>query len=212
MPITARTAMSRTRPSLPARIAVELREPTDIFFDWGCGRGKDREYFEEMRCEVGSWDPHFKPLPHPNAIPPGYYNFVTCTFVLNTLQEKEERLQCLQDIHNFLPATGKVLLSVRSHKDIEENAKKSNWKRTGDGWTTKSETFQKGFETAELKDLARNIFQDAETIRKEPVIILAYKRVSKASLRVYRQISLFGNFPDKHQAFMVRGKKRGQIK
>lgn len=208
MPITAKTAIPRIRPSIPAQLAIELREPEDIFFDWGCGRGKDHEYYKEMKCEVESWDPHFKPSPHPSTIQPGRYNFVTCTFVLNTLPEREERLQCLQDIHHFLPATGKALLSVRSREDIEGQAKKGKWKRTGDGWTTQRDTFQKGFETTELKDFARKVFQDAETIRKEPVIILAYKRVPKASLRLYRQISLFDNIPDKHQTFMVCSKKR----
>jgi hypothetical protein len=176
LPRTAKTAIARVAPSIPVKLALDLCNPGDIFFDWGCGRGKDIQFLKERNYKVAGWDPYFKPEPKPNTQLKGYYNFVLCSFVLNVLLERQERLACLEAIHDFLPDMGKVLFSARTHKHIEEQAQKGNWVQTKDGWVTKRGTFQKGFTPNELKEFVTIRFQDVEIQLKEPAIVLGYKR------------------------------------
>lgn len=174
MPNTAKTAMARTKPSIPIQMALKLREEGDIFFDWGCGKGGDIEYFKKLNYAIGGWDPYFKPIPHPNEIKQGYYNFVLCTYILNIIPEKKQRLQCLKDIHTFLSLKGKVLITTRSKKEIVKQVGNGNWTKNGDGWITGRGTFQKGFDVQELKDYVHIFFPKVEKIRDNPPSVLAY--------------------------------------
>lgn len=174
MPNTAKTAMARTKPSIPLLMAIALREEGDMFYDWGCGKGCDIKYLKKMKYDVAGWDPYFKQSPHPNEIEQCYYNFVLCTYILNIIPGKDERLQCLKDIHTFLHPKGKALIATRSQKEICQHVRIRKWTKSGDGWITGKGTFQKGFEIQELKDYARIVFQKVETIRVDPPIVLAY--------------------------------------
>lgn len=172
IPASARTAITRHRPSALARIVGEILQPTDMVFDWGCGKGCDLVYYLTKVDTVTGWDPHFEPNQHPKKLP-GAFNVVTCSCVLNVLR-KQEQNTCLQNIANFLPDGGTAYFSVRSKNDIDMN-KKDTWKKKSDGWVTSIGTFQHGFTTDELTSLVEPYFKSVEILKRTPIIIGAYK-------------------------------------
>ncbi len=175
IPPTARTAITRKSPSALAKIIGRQLHPTDMVFDWGCGKGCDLIYYLSKVDTVAGWDPHFKPTPYPAKLA-GLFNIVTCSCVLNVLQENE-RNKCLQEIYNFLPSGGKVYFSVRTKHDIEQNRIKSSkpWKKDDDGWITSRGTFQHGFTSTELKKVIEQYFKSVDIIKKAPCIVGANK-------------------------------------
>lgn len=175
IPPSAKTAITRKSPSALARTVSKLLQPTDMVFDWGCGKGCDLLYYLTKVDTVAGWDPHFKPTPYPSKLAESF-NIITCSCVLNVLQEDERKI-CLQNIHNFLPSDGKVYFSVRTKHDIEQNRIKSKkpWKKEDDGWITNRGTFQHGFTSTELKKILEQYFKSVDIIKKAPVIIGAHK-------------------------------------
>lgn len=172
IPPSARTAITRHRPSALARTVGKLLHPADMVFDWGCGKGCDLLYYLTKVDTVTGWDPHFEPNQHPKKLS-GAFNVVTCSCVLNVLQE-QERITCLQDIASFLPIGGTAYFSVRSKNDIDMN-KKDTWKKKSDGWMTSIGTFQHGFTVDELMGLVEPYFKSVDILKKTPVIIGASK-------------------------------------
>ena len=149
---SARTAVSRHRPSALARTGGEILQPADMVFDWGCGKGCDLLYYLTKVDTAAGWDPHFKPNKHPKKLS-GAFSVVTCSCVLNVLQ-KQERITCIEDIANFLPSTGAAYFSVRSKNDIDMN-RIDTWRKKSDGWVTSIGTFQHGFTADELINLIK---------------------------------------------------------
>lgn len=172
IPPSARTAITRHRPSALARTVGELLQPNDMVFDWGCGKGCDLLYYLSKVDTVAGWDPHFKPNQHPKKLS-GAFNVVTCSCVLNVLQE-QERIICLQDMAGFLPVGGTAYLSVRSKNDINQN-RKETWEKKNDGWITNIGTFQHGFTADELMALIELYFKSVEILKRTPIIIGASK-------------------------------------
>lgn len=169
--MAAKTAIHRNKPSIPARVAVQVCTSKNIF-DYGCGRGRDVAYYKELGFDAGGWDPYY----NPTALLPsgGQYSFITCIFVLNVLP-LHERTHCMYQIHNLLPSGGNAMFAVRSHKEISDAAKKGTWEPRTDGWVTGKNTFQKGFTPDELMHVAGGMFQTVELLRTNPVIVLATK-------------------------------------
>ncbi|MFI5955386.1 DNA phosphorothioation-associated putative methyltransferase [Cryptosporangium sp. NPDC051539] len=88
-----RTAISRDRLSVPARRAVDhgLIDATCSVLDYGCGRGDDLAHFQELGIRATGWDPHYRPQP-----PPAHADVVLLTYVLNTIDDLDERRHTLQ--------------------------------------------------------------------------------------------------------------------
>lgn len=166
------TALHRSSPSFPARMLYEMDLLEGKIFDWGCGRGSDLAYFRSKGFEVEGWDPvHRKETP-PSQFVSESFNLVHCAFVLNTLEDPEERIKVLQEIHDFLPATGYLSLTVRSETDILRR-KKTTWKKHGDGWVTTRGTFQKGYTAEQLVKLITPLYKDIVVISRNPLFVIA---------------------------------------
>lgn len=175
MPASAKTAIGRQNSSAPAKMVVDMVTASDKVFDWGCGRGGDIEYYNANGIDAEGWDPHFKPAPHPSECACDSFNFVTCTFVLNVIKNAHERSHCIESIYDFLPDKGIALFTVRTSRDIEEQARANCWQpQKNGGWITGKGTFQIGFTPAELETLVTE-FDGAETIRKAPLVVIATK-------------------------------------
>lgn len=170
IPSSARTAITRHRPSALAKTIGELFTSTDMVFDWGCGKGCDVQYYLSKVDTVCGWDPHFAPIAHPKKLK-GIFNIVACSCVLNVLT-KQERKECLQSISNFLGNEGTAYFSVRSKQDIDQN-RKDTWEKKGDGWVTSIGTFQHGFTQDELLKLIKPYFKTVDIIKTAPIIVRA---------------------------------------
>jgi 2-polyprenyl-3-methyl-5-hydroxy-6-metoxy-1,4-benzoquinol methylase len=104
-----RTAISRKKPSLPARLLSEMGLLKGRVLDYGCGRGKDAEYFG-----LEKWDPHFSP-----ERPKGRFDTVMCNYVL-CVTPFEEEANILQDIQRYLTPEGTAYISIRN--DISQSS------------------------------------------------------------------------------------------
>lgn len=143
-----KTAMARKTASKPARLLVEgtkFTYPVLSVLDWGCGKGQDVEYFKDHFETVEGYDPYYQP-----ELPTQQFDIVTCSYVLNVIESKDERLKTLRDMLSFLKKKGILLLTVRSTKEVNRHAKRGQWKELNDGWLTYHRTFQKGFNSPEL--------------------------------------------------------------
>jgi DNA phosphorothioation-associated putative methyltransferase len=141
MNVSHRTAMARKAPSSLARTAMDLRPDLlfDSILDWGCGRGYDVAYFNGEGVYSQGYDPHYAP-----EYPRGIFDLVTCTYVLNVCKDYRDRIKCLKEAKKNLKRRGHILVCARSDKEINYLAGKGSWTQHGDGFLTKSGTFQCG--------------------------------------------------------------------
>ena len=72
--------------------------------DYGCGHGFDCDHLEMV-----GYDPYYRPL-----IPNGYFDTITCNYVLNVIESPQEREFVLGAIPLFLKENGKAYISVRN--------------------------------------------------------------------------------------------------
>ena len=102
------TAITRKGPSRPVKY-LEAMELLDInHLDYGCGRGADADH---LNCD--RYDPHYSP-----DLPKGVYDTITCSFVLNVIECKQEREDVLNKIRDLLTRKGKAYVTVR--RDIKK--------------------------------------------------------------------------------------------
>jgi SAM-dependent methyltransferase len=109
------TALNREKPSFPARWLLLNRHLRGEVLDFGCGYGKDVEYFKENDLKAIGYDPHFFPdLPKLGKT----FDRITCSFVFNVLEVESRNLAMMQ-ISRLLKPKGRAFISVR--RDIDES-------------------------------------------------------------------------------------------
>jgi hypothetical protein len=116
-----KTARVRSKPSAPARwlydnIGFELSDDT---LDYGCGRGKDVEYFGIRGWDIngsktGPWRKEDD------------FTTILCSYVLNVIPSENERMQVISHIKKHLTWDGNAYLTVRNDK---KNL--NGWTKTG---------------------------------------------------------------------------------
>ena len=144
------TAMSTSRPSAPTQWAFHKGLISPVVVDWGCGKGRDSKWLDSFNIDVISYDPFYKPEPNPRNIDFRKVNTVLLIYVLNIIETMEDRRKVLEEIYNLAKPGTIVIISTRSRREIERNARRSCWKKLNDGYLTGKNTFQKGFTLEEL--------------------------------------------------------------
>jgi len=172
--MTGRSALHRLEPSLPVRLLAKRGYLLGKVFDWGCGRGQDVKFLRELGYFAEGWDPCHQPENPPSSYTKGSFQSVYCGYVLNTIADPGERSKIISLIYDFLPTGGRLLLAVRTIKDIEFERAQS-WKRFNDGWITSKGTFLKGFDELEIGNLVRQYFEKVKIIKTKPLILIADK-------------------------------------
>lgn len=109
------TALQRDRESFPARWLTLNRYLRGSVLDYGCGHGKDVEFYATHDLKAKGFDPHFFP-----DLPNTAFSFdrITCTFVFNVL-ELYARNEAMMYISRLLKPKGRAYISVR--RDIEQS-------------------------------------------------------------------------------------------
>jgi len=102
---THKTAVARIKPSVPARWIARHFKLKNPMLDFGCGKGKDAQYF--MCDKYDSW--YYPEFPRRK------YNTIVCIYVLNTLEEPQQ-LKVIEQIKELLLPTGVAYLAVRNDK------------------------------------------------------------------------------------------------
>lgn len=168
----ADTAIRRRSPSRPVRLLKELTEaiptPGDLLLldrrfrvlDYGCGWGADVSWLTSVHhraIDVVGFEPPWisKRLRQSSGrhqrMPTGSFDLVILNYVLNTIEEKEERVDVLRRAWSLVGSGGSMFVATRSFEELQPQADEKRWRREGDGWRTEAGTFQVGFDDESLR-------------------------------------------------------------
>ena len=147
-----RTAIKRYDLSKPVKQLLErgLLKKNDTFFDYGCGHGMDVEALQHLGYEAIGWDPTFRP--NASKTPADVVNL---GYVLNVIEKPAERIAALREAYSL----AKRVLLVSTMVTGQETD--SHSRHYGDGFLTKTNTFQKFYAPGELESLIEQTL-DAE--------------------------------------------------
>ncbi|MEV0156001.1 DNA phosphorothioation-associated putative methyltransferase [Micromonospora sp. NPDC050686] len=136
-----RTAMSRSALSRPLVTALgdQLLGPGVTVFDYGCGRGDDVRNLESLGYDVDGWDPSHRPQADRRPA-----DVVNLGYVINVIERVDERAQALRSAWDL--ARQVLIVSSRLTWDARDLVGRP----LADGLVTKTGTFQKFYEQAEL--------------------------------------------------------------
>jgi SAM-dependent methyltransferase len=104
----ARTAMTRSKPSLPMLELEKRGLLTGRMLDYGAGKGLDADHFG-----MEKYDPTFWP-----QRPTTTFDTITCNYVLNVVPPDAED-EILADIEDLLAPGGTAYIAVR--RDVKED-------------------------------------------------------------------------------------------
>ena len=154
------TAIKRNKPSSVARLLfssgiIEENRVKSIF-DFGCGHGDDVRFYREQGLRSEGYDPH----PDFGWFPPEQveqFDMVTLTFVLNVISDAEERLHVIDTAQSILKDGGIILISTRTSREIEGEARKKSWEPFGDGYISSPTrgTFQTGIDGPDILEMMK---------------------------------------------------------
>lgn len=142
-----KTAMVRAGLSRPVMTAIRdaiITEDTTVF-DYGCGRGDDLRNLTALGYAAKGWDPTH--LPSADREPADVVNL---GYVVNVIEDPRERVETLRNAWRLARRT--LVVSSR----LTWDARGVSGRPLGDGLLTKSGTFQKFFEQAELGQWIEN--------------------------------------------------------
>ena len=108
------TAMSRKKPSAPAQWLYDNKyfSKEDVSLDYGCGRGAD-----VLAFNMEGWDPYGE---YSSAVHESnlflYFDVILCTYVLNVIENEEEKDHVIKKLNTLLNGGGKAYITVRADK------------------------------------------------------------------------------------------------
>lgn len=99
-----KTAIVRRKISSPARYLRDNGRLIGRTLDYGCGKG-----FDADTLGMEGYDPYYR-----SVQPTGTYDTITCTYVLNVIEDEAIRLDVLACIAERLSPGGTAYISVRA--------------------------------------------------------------------------------------------------
>jgi len=185
--IRAKTAIRRRALSQPMRFLVEagvVRRGWSVF-DYGCGVGSDVGALQEEGIEAHGWDPFYFPEESKREC-----DIVHLGYVLNVIEEADEREEVLRDAYGF----ARVALSVAVRTRLDASFRNSSADDDGEVLTARG-TFQKYFTEDELLDLLTGTL-DGTAVRCLPHLYLVVRggdHRDEVIQRIRDQSALFGD-------------------
>lgn len=152
-----KTAIPRQKPSPIARGLSDsgfiAGEKIQRVLDYGCGIGRDVEYYNSIGCQGCGYDQH-EPYGFTRQ-PTGTFDLVTCLFVLNVISTMAGRLLVCEKLLRYVKVGGIILVATRSPVAISREATAKGWIPLNDGFLSspKKGTFQKGIDQSEIMSL-----------------------------------------------------------
>lgn len=165
-----RTAMTRAALSRPVALAIGdgVLSPSQSVFDYGCGRGDDLRNLSALGYRIDGWDPSHRPK---SAICPA--DVVNLGYVINVIEDRVERRETLHRAWTV----AQQLLIVSSRLVWE--ASDLEGRPHADGLMTRTGTFQKFFEQAELADWIEQVL-GVKPIAAAPGIFYVFRDTARA--------------------------------
>ncbi|MDV7106081.1 DNA phosphorothioation-associated putative methyltransferase [Vibrio sp. TH_r3] len=160
-----RTALVRHELSAPMKTLIKrgYLEGSYSIFDYGCGRGDDLRELQSHGLDALGWDPNFQPdNDKVNS------SIVNLGFVLNVIENKDERLEALLNAWDLTEKFLVVSVMLANESYIAQ------FKPYKDGVITSRNTFQKYYSQSEIKAyIERNLQEDVITVA--PGIFYVFK-------------------------------------
>lgn len=160
-----RTAIVRHELSTPLKLlaSASFLDGNYSLFDYGCGRGDDLRELEAHGISAAGWDPNFRP-----DAPLITSDLVNLGFVINVIEDLDERIEALQRAHGLARK-----LTVVSAMVAGESVT-SKFKPYKDGVLTAKNTFQKYYSQSELKAFIEHTL-DEDCIAASPGVFFVFK-------------------------------------
>ena len=161
-----KTAITRRDLSKPIKTLLNygLLSKNKPILDYGCGLGGDVEGLNELGYDIHGWDPYFASDTERHKSP-----VVNIGFVLNVIEDPAERVEVLQDAWSY----ANDLLVVTTL--VAGGERYQSVRLLGDGFLTKTGTFQKYFEQAELQSLIEHSL-DTEAVPANLGVFLVFRK------------------------------------
>ncbi|OCB56900.1 SAM-dependent methyltransferase [Mycobacterium malmoense] len=165
-----RTAMTRAALSRPVALAIGdgVLSASQSVFDYGCGRGDDLRNLTALGYQIDGWDPGHRPT---NALHPA--DIVNLGYVVNVIEDRAERRVTLQRAWNL--AQQVLIVSAR----LTWEARDLEGRPHADGLVTRTGTFQKFYEQAELADWIEQAL-GVKPIAAAPGIFYVFRDATRA--------------------------------
>ena len=127
------TAISRKKLSSPMQWLLKkgLIDKCLKGLDYGCGKG-----FDADAMGFDGWDLHHRKEPYPST----EYDVVTCNYVLNVIEDPDERKKVEGEVFRLTAKGGTAFISVRNDKDaLNGYTSRGTWQGVveplTEGWT-----------------------------------------------------------------------------
>lgn len=162
-----RTAIKRKSLSscMGALLDTSLISLDTEIFDFGCGRGDDIAILAHNKFEnVSGWDPHYAP----NNPIPQVSDYVTLSFVLNVIEDPQERHEVFKKAYS-MARTALVFSVLLEHQADLQLSKPMN-----DGFVSSKNTFQKYYDHAEIVELVSEQLNE-RAIKLAPGVYIVFK-------------------------------------
>lgn len=104
-----KTAKDRKSPSLPLKLLLHKDLLKGEILDYGCGKGFDADY---IKCD--KYDPYYFP-----SYPVKLYDTIICIFVVNIIENDDDRNNVIKNIQNLLKNDGIAYICTHSDKRIK---------------------------------------------------------------------------------------------
>ncbi len=134
-------------------------------FDYGCGRGDDVRGLRENGIQAAGWDPYYAP---DNPIQPA--PIVNLGFVVNVIEDREERLEALTHAWSL----AQTLLVVSVMLANQNGPRTCGGTDFGDGVMTRRGTFQRYYTQAEIRAWLAHAL-DEEPIPVAPGVLYIFR-------------------------------------
>jgi len=160
-----KTALSRDKLSVPMFLIAQRGYLNGRYtvLDYGCGKGDDLRELEEHGVDCIGWDPAHRP-----EVDLEISDIVNLGFVINVIEDKEERSETLKNAYSY---ASKILIvsAMLGNKSVYER-----FRPYKDGVVTTRNTFQKYFSQGELQQFIEGTL-DENSIAMGPGIFAVFK-------------------------------------
>ncbi|QEG21005.1 hypothetical protein MFFC18_08570 [Mariniblastus fucicola] len=160
-----KTAIKRGSYSKPVKCLLRdgLLSDSKVFFDYGCGHGRDLDLLADIDISCQGWDPAFRP-----TAPKNEAAVVNIGYVINVIEDPNERADAVRSAW----ALAKEVLCVAAQ--IEFAAPEKEQQVFGDGYLTSRGTFQKYYNQHELREYLQDVV-GTDAISAAPGIFYLFK-------------------------------------
>lgn len=182
-----KTAITRAALSAPMYLLFTsglIRKDSTIL-DYGCGQGDDIRALQADGYAAQGWDPHYRP--DPSSLRKS--QITNLGFVLNVIEDREERAQVLKRAFALTELCLAVSVMLYGKADL------SGVRPYRDGYLTSRKTFQKYYTQTELKEFTSSVL-DVEPLAVGQGIFLVFKdELEEQRYLLRRQIGFKGREP-----------------